>query len=266
MTYAIMVLAVLIFFILIGLHIPFAIGLATFIYIFLIHGPDMFIVMPQIMFSSVNVFAFLAVPAFILVGNLMSKSGITDILVNFVRKIIGFIPGGLAHMNILASIFFAGISGSALADAASLGPIEISMMTKGGYTKEFSGAVTAASAVIGPIIPPSIVMVIYALIAGNVSIGAMFVAGYIPGLLMGVMLMVLIAILSKIKRFPKDDRSSLKEILQVTKLAIIPLMLPVFIIGSIVFGITTATEAAIIGVVYALVIGLFVLKTLKLRD
>lgn len=266
MILALTILVLLFVFIFAGVYVPFAIGFCAFAYIFILHGPEMLIVMPQVMFSSVNVFSFLAVPGFILAGEIMSEAKITDILVNFVRKIVGRIPGGLAHVNILNSVFFAGLSGSALADAAGVGPIEVALMVKGGYRKNYSAALTAASAVIGPIIPPSVVMVIYALIAGNVSIGALFMAGYLPGLLIAAGLMLKVSYDAIKNKFPRDEKSSFKEIITALYQGIIPLLMPIILIGGILSGVFTATEASAVAVLYGLIIGIFVLRTIKIKD
>ncbi|MBA7559494.1 Sialic acid TRAP transporter large permease protein SiaM [subsurface metagenome] len=249
-----------------GFPIAFAIGITAMFYLFLTNNLANLIVIPQVMFTSLDVFPFLAIPGFILAGELMTETKITNILVEFSKKIVGFIPGGLAHVNILASIFFAGISGSSLADAAGLGALEIPMMVEGGYTKKFSAAVTAASSVIGPIIPPSISMVIYALIAGNVSIGAMFLAGYFPGIVLGIILIIYCYIYAKIKNIAISEKADIKRIIHYFKIALIPLGMPMIIMGGILGGIFTATEASVVAIFYALIVGFFILKTLKLSD
>lgn len=249
-----------------GFPIAFAIGIAAMIFLFSTGNITNLIVIPQVMFTSLDVFSFLAIPGFILAGELMTATKITTIIIEFSKRVVGSIPGGLAHVNVLASIFFAGISGSSLADVAALGPLEISLMVEGGYSKKFSAAVTAASSVIGPIIPPSINMVIYALIAGNVSIGAMFLAGYIPGILIGFVLMIYCYIYAKRKNMGISEKANIREIVKYFKIALIPLGMPIIIIGGILGGIFTATEASIVAVFYALFIGLFVLKTLKISD
>jgi len=257
---------VLLIFIFLGFPIAFAIGIAAMSYLLLTNNLANLIVIPQVMFTSLDVFPFLAIPGFILAGELMTETKITNILVEFSKKLVGFFPGGLAHVNILASIFFAGISGSSLADAAALGPLEIPMMIKGGYSKEFSAAVTAASSVIGPIIPPSISIVIYALIAGNVSIGAMFLAGYLPGILLGIALMIYCYIYARIKNVGISEKANAKKIIHYLKTALVPLGMPIIIMGGILGGIFTATEASVAAVFYALIVGFFILKTLKMSD
>lgn len=253
-------------FILLEFPIGFAIGLTALLFLFLTNSIEYLIVIPQVMFTSLDVFPFLAVPGFILAGELMTATKITNILVEFSKKIVGSIPGGLAHVNVLGSMFFAGISGSALADAAGLGSIEIPMMLQGGYTKEFSAAVTAASSIIGPIIPPSIVMVIYALVAGNVSIGTMFVAGYMPGIVMGILLMIICYIYAVRNGHRGEGKFNIKEVIKYLRYAAIPLGMPLIIMGGIMGGIFTATEASVVAVFYALIVGLFILKTIKIKD
>jgi len=253
-------------FILLGFPIAFAIGLTALLYVFLSGDISNLVVIPQVMFTSLDSFPFLAVPGFILAGELMAETKITDILVELSKRLVGHIPGGLAHVNILASVFFAGMSGSALADAAGLGALEIPMMIKGGYSKEFSAAVTASSSVIGPIIPPSIVMVIYALIAGNVSIGAMFVAGFLPGILISLSLMLVCYVYAKKRKIGGDEKFEMRKVISYLKTAIIPLGMPIIIMGGILGGIFTATEASVVAIFYALLVGFFIMKTLNIRD
>jgi len=260
-------LFILLFLVLVGFPIAFAIGL-TCVSFLALQGKLFFLQMfPQKMFTSLDVFPFLAVPFFILAGNLMNYTGITRDLVTFVDKIVGHIRGGLAHVSVIASMIFAGITGAAVAEASALGSVLIPMMEDAGYDKEFAASVVASASVIGPIIPPSIIMVIYALVAANVSIAAMFVAGFLPGVLMGLLLMALISYYATRRNYPKRaTRAALREMLAALRKAILPVMMPVIIMGGILSGLFTATEASAVSVVYALVVGMFVLRTLRLKD
>jgi tripartite ATP-independent transporter DctM subunit len=208
----------------------------------------------------------MAIPFFILAGNIMNNSGITMSLVRFSNVMVGHLRGGLAQVNIFVSILFAGLSGSAVADTSAIGSIMIPAMEKDGYSREFSAAVTAASSVIGPIIPPSIIMVIYAYVMG-VSVGGLFAAGIIPGLIVGLLLMTIAYIISTKRKYPKRGKmASPGEIIRAFKSASLPLLTPVIIIGGILGGIFTPTEAAGIAAGYALFLSLFVLRTLSIKD
>jgi len=194
----------------------------------------------------------------------MSHGEITDRLLKFSILLIGRIRGGLALANVLASMFFGGMTGSALADSSALGSVEIPMMVKAGYGKRFSAAITCASAIVGPIIPPSVIVIIYALAVGG-SIGALFLAGVIPGILVGLALMVGAYIISRKRKYPKrQEKVSLKELYHGFKKVFLALMLPVIIVGGIISGLFTATEASSIAVVYAFIVTVFIMKTVKL--
>jgi tripartite ATP-independent transporter DctM subunit len=199
-------------------------------------------------------------------GELMNATGITNRLLKLADVLVGHIVGGLAHANVIASMLFAGITGAAASDVACLGPIEIEMMTKRGYDREYSTAVTVSSALIGPIIPPSLPMVILGITA-NISIGALFVAGYIPSILIGLGLMFVAYLQARKRKYPRrEKRASIRELLAAVWEAMVPLMMPVIIMGGILGGIFTATEAAAVACVYGLVVGFFVLRTLKLKQ
>lgn len=263
-----MALLILLFFIvtmLIGLPVLFSMGI-TSIFAFIILGGNMQII-PLRMFSGIDNFVYLAIPLFILASELMTSGGITQRIVRFCDNLVGHITGGLGYVNILASIFFAGISGSATADAAGLGKIEIEMMEIAGYPKKFSAATTAASAIIGPIIPPSTIMIIYAVCAGNVSVSAMFLAGVIPGLLIGFVELVTVFIISKRNHYPKSDRAATMKEIGISFILTLPsLLLPLIIVVGIVSGVFTATESAAVAVLYALLVTKFILKTLTWKD
>lgn len=217
------------------------------------------------MFSAVDSFSLMAVPFFILAGELMNEADLTDRILNLAQALVGFFRGGLAIVNILASVLFAGLSGSATADTAALGSLEIPMMVKDGYSKEFSVAVTVASSTIGPIIPPSIMLVMYAVIA-NVNISKMLIAGFIPGIMMAIAMSVAVYFISLKRGYGTAGKFSLKNIIVAARKAIVPMVMPIIIMGGILSGIFTATEAGVVAVVYAFVIGVFVYKTIKVRD
>jgi len=199
-------------------------------------------------------------------GELMNRCEITGSLIKFSNSLVGHIRGGLAHANIVASIFFAGITGAAVADSAAIGSVLIPAMVEDGYDEDFSAAVTAASSIIGPIIPPSTIMVIYGSIMG-VSIAGLFAAGIVPGVLIGLLLMIMTYFISKKRNYPrKEARTTAKEFFQVFKESIAALVLPVIILGGILTGLFTPTEAAAVSVFYAFIIGFFVTKTLSVSE
>jgi len=220
----------------------------------------------QRMFAGIDNFCLLAIPFFIFMGNIMEKGGIAKRIVNFSNIIIGRIKGGLAGVNVLASMFFAGISGSAVADTSSIGAMLIPMMNEEGYDRNFSAAITATSSTIGLIIPPSNTMILYSFVAGGVSIAKLFAAGILPGILVGLGLILVGYIISVKNNYPSHPTPSLKEAIKIIKEAILSLLLVVIIIGSILLGIATATEVAVFGVVYAFIVSFFIYKDLKIKD
>lgn len=239
--------------IIIGVPISFAMGFMT-ISSFTIGGGSM-VIIPQKMFSGVYNFTYMCIPLFILASEIMSRCGLTMSIVKFCDTLVGHIRGGLAHVNVMASMLFAGISGSATADASGLGRIEMEMMTKAGYKPEYSAAVTAASAIIGPIIPPSSIMIIYAVCASNVSVSAMFLGGILPGIILGVSEMLLCYWFARKYDHPrKAKRASSKEVLVSLKHSLPAMGLPIIILGGIVSGVFTATESSAVAVFYALIV------------
>lgn len=243
--------------------VSFALMISSIITMLYLKVPLM--TMVQTLAKSVNSFSLLAIPFFILMGEIMGKGGISDRLFNFANVLVGRLPGGLAHVNILASMFFGGISGSAVADVASLGKIEIPMMESAGYSKQFSIAVTAASACQGLIIPPSHNMVVYAMAAGGVSVGRLFLAGYLPGILLGVMLMVLCAFFAIKRNYPRGKKVTLKEGLRITWEAFFAILSMVIVVGGVVCGWFTATEAAAIACVYCFIVATCIYRQLKIK-
>lgn len=241
---------------LIGVPLSFALGLAGVGYM-LGKEPLAFMAAARRMYTALDAFPYLAVPLFIWAAMIMEYAGLLPRLVRFLICLVGNVRGGLAHVNVLASMVFAGVSGTASSDVAGMGRLEIQMMKEGGYGLPFSAAVTAASAIAGPIIPPSVSMVIYALAAGGtVSIGGLFLSGVIPGILLGIGLMAISYVVCRRRGIGKVTRPvSLREI-GVTFVETFPvLLMPVIIIGGIVGGVFTVTEAAAVGVVYSIIVG-----------
>ncbi|MBQ6374672.1 MAG: TRAP transporter large permease [Clostridia bacterium] len=210
-----------------------------------------------------NTFTLLAVPGFILAGNLMNSGEVTDRIFDFCGKLVGHITGGLGHANILASVIFAGMSGAAIADAGGLGAIELKAMHDAGYDDDFSLAVTGASSLVGPIIPPSIPMVVYGT-AASVSIGRLFMAGAVPGLVMAVIMCIMVYIISKRRGYQKEAWCGWRELWRAFRRAFLSLLTVVIILGGILAGVFTPTEAAIVAVFYAVFLGFFY-KTLTLK-
>lgn len=262
MTIAILLVSL---FVLIIIGVPIGIALAGSSMIFILvtgNVPDLVVV--HRMVNGVDSFPLLAIPFFILAGNLMNSAGITNRIFAFATALVGWMRGGLGHVNIGASVLFAGMSGAAVADAGGLGTIEIKAMRDAGYDDDFAVAVTAASSTIGPIIPPSLPMVIYGVMA-SASVGQLFAAGFIPGLLMAVSLMLMVAWYARRRNYPRDTRFNFGLIGKTFAHAFLSLMTPVIIVGGILTGVFTPTEAAIAAVAYALVLGLFVYRTLDWR-
>ena len=217
------------------------------------------------MFSGINRFTILAIPLFLLAGRLMNAGGMTDKIFKFADVLIGHWKGGMGHVNVLASVIFAGMTGTAVSDAAGLGVIELKAMRDAGYDDDFSIAITGASSIIGPIIPPSLPLVIYAVLAGT-SVGKVLIAGIIPGLVMAVALMIMVTFYVRKKNYPTRKRASFSEIWHSFYDSILELITPIIIIGGMLSGIFTATEAAAIAVLYAFIIGAFVYKEFNFKN
>ncbi|TDE36728.1 TRAP transporter large permease [Antarcticimicrobium sediminis] len=248
-----------------GMPVGFAIGIAGLIGIAEM-GTRFLAMAPDRLFAGLDLFPFLAMPFFILAGEIMNRSGITQGLVKLADALVGWLRGGMAHSNMVASVMFAGITGSATADAAAFGNTLVPAMEKAGYTRAYACAVTAAGSIIGPTIPPSTLAIIYGSIMG-VSISGLFAAGILPGLLICVICMAVIAFTARRKNLPKSaSRPSLKRIAQALREGIFAAILPVFILGSILGGFATPTEAAAIAVAYALFVGGVIYRALSWRD
>jgi tripartite ATP-independent transporter DctM subunit len=246
----------------VGLPVAFAMGLSGMLGL-VWEGKLSLLSVPQRLFDGINSFPLMAVPFFILAADLMTASGITTALLRFSQSLVGHIRGGMGHVNVLTSVLFAGISGSALADAAGPGAIEMRMMQRVGYDKYYSAALSAATATIGPIIPPSIIMVIYALTDGRVTVAGLFLAGVLPGLLLGAALMIANHLISIRHGYGAGAaRQSWRERFSALLRAVPILMMPAIIIGGILSGLFTPTEASAVAVFYALFVGLFVTRKL----
>jgi tripartite ATP-independent transporter DctM subunit len=250
--------------VLIRVPVAFALGIATVPVVLMDMRLTPFIVLDR-MFQSYNSFILLAVPFFLLAANLMNSGKITDKLIDLSRALTGWMPGGLGHVNVAVSMLFAGISGSSTADAAGCGKILIPAMVKEGYDRRFAIAITACSSVMGVIIPPSILMVVWGGVM-QVSVGALFLAGAIPGLLIGFALMATVYGYAKVYDYPIALRPTLCDVWRAFKGAFLAMLTPVLVIGGIVGGIVTPTESAIIAAGYALILGMFVYRTVTWRD
>ena len=246
----------------VGVPIAFALGLVSFTGIaFLPDIPNMVVFTK--MFNGLNSFTLLAVPLFILAANLMNEGGITEKLIECICDLVGHRKGGLAYANILVSMVFAGISGSSQADTSGVGKIFIPAMEKQGYDKGTSVGVTAASSTLGSIIPPSITMVVYSGIA-SVSTGALFMSGILPGILLGVAMMLVVKMFANRKHFPQSERVPVKTALKHTLQSMPALLTPIILIGGIVSGLFTPTESAAFACIYALIVGIFFYKSIKI--
>lgn len=245
-----------------GAHVAFAMIAASLVTVMHLGIP--IVVVVQNMIDGIDGFAFLAIPFFVLAGHIMSAGGISERLVRLSNALVGWMRGGLAMVNIVASMFFGGISGSATADTASLGSILVPMMKKNGYDGEFSTTVTMASSVQGLLIPPSHNMVIYALAAGGVSIGRLFLGGLVPGIFLGIVLMIYSYVVSIKKNYPKGDAFRLMEVWLALRHSILGLGTVIIVVFGVVTGVFTATESAAIAVVYAFVVTFFIYREIPL--
>lgn len=250
-----------------GVPIAFSIGISALLTMLVSISPEpAFTTLAQRMATGVDSFALLAIPFFILAGQLMNKGGIATRLIDFAKVMVGSLPGGLAYVNILASMLFGAISGSSVAAASAIGGIMAPRMEKEGYSKPFGAAVNITAATTGMIIPPSNILIVYSLASGGVSIAALFVAGYIPGLVIGLSLMAVAGFISYKKKYPVGETVSLKEAALKFLDATPSLLLLFIVIGGIIAGIFTATEASAVAVFYTLVLSVFIYRQVKIKD
>ncbi|PLX38251.1 MAG: C4-dicarboxylate ABC transporter permease [Hyphomicrobiales bacterium] len=259
-----MVYAVLLVALAIGVPIAFAIIAALFAFMAANDAPYALRIVATEMFKGLNSFPLLAIPLFVLAGEVMNESGITGRIIAFANVLVGRMRAGLALVNIWASVIFAGLSGSAVADTSAIGRVFIPEMQKHGYDRAFAAAITAASSVIGPIIPPSIPVIIYALIVTGVSVPALFIAGVIPGLLLALFLSAYVMLVVRTDHGDQASELTSQPAAKALLDGILPLLMPVFVVGSILAGVVTPTEAASFAVAYALFLGLFVYRKIRL--
>ena len=251
-------------FLAIGVPIAFSLGLSTTLY-FIIFNKDLLQVVPQMLFAGMDSYTLIALPLFILMGQLMNESKITSRLIDYCLIFIGNIRGGLGIVNVISSMLFGGISGSSVSDTASIGSILIPEMKKRGYPEEYAAGLTVASSTMGMIIPPSIPMVLYAVTAQE-SVGRLFLGGVFPGIMVGVFQLLITIVISNKNSFPRENKIvSFDTILKMTAKNSYILFMPFFVVGSVILGIATPTESAALGVFYALIIGLFLIKSLNLK-
>jgi C4-dicarboxylate transporter, DctM subunit len=253
-------------FVLLVLNVPvgFCLGMAS-VFAILVSGAGTLNAAPHLLFAGLDSFALMAIPLFILAGEIMNSGGITQRLVDFSACLVGHFRGGLAFVTIVAGMIMAGVSGSAVADTAALGAILIPAMVLAGIDKGYAAAIVALAGTIGIIIPPSIPMVLYGVTA-NVSIGALFLGGVIPGVMVGLSLMILTYFHAKKHGYPKGQRASWSKTWKTFKYSFLAMVMPIIILGGILSGIATPTESAVVAVFYGLVVGLFIYRQLKIVD
>ncbi|MEI4488438.1 TRAP transporter large permease [Frigidibacter sp. MR17.14] len=262
-----LVIGIMILLLFMGSPVIFAIGAAGIAYFFI--APDMTSMLSMVVhkfFTGMDVFIWLSIPLFVIAGEIMAATNMTERLLGFSRLLVGRFRGGLAYVNVVGSMLFGGVSGSAMADIAALGPIEIDMMKKDGYREDFSAALTVASAIQGPIIPPSIPLIMFSSLT-NTSVAALFLAGAVPGVMIGLSLMAVVFVMARIHNFPANP---LKNVTMMTVVHIVmeafwSLLMPVIIVGGIILGIFTATEAASVAVAYAILVGIFAYRNLSAK-
>lgn len=261
---AVVILVLLLGLIFLGLPLIFSIGCSALITLMIFHPEVPLEIVPMYVVAGLDSFPLLAIPFFLMTGEIMNAGGLTPRIIRFANGLVGAIRGGLAHVNVVTSMIFAGMSGSALADVASVGVILIPAMKRVGYSPAFSAAITATSATIGPIIPPSIPMIVYAMLA-DASVGQLFLAGIFPGVILGLYLMAMSLIISIRRGYPKEKLMSLREFLKASIDASLALMAPIIIVGGVLTGVFTATEAGAVAAFYSFIIGAFVYRELKFK-
>ena len=259
------IFAVLILLILIGLPIAFAMGLTAVIFFVVLGETSVLCMLPARMYSSTTSFTLLAIPFFILTGNLMNSGGITQRLFQFAQNLVGHLKGGLGHVVVVSAMIFAGMTGAAVAEAAAIGTVGLEGMTKKGFDRKFCAAIIGSASTIGPVIPPSIPLVIYGSITGT-SVGRLFLGGFLPGFLMGITLMVIVYIVSIKRDYPREKKATFRELMRSAWGASTAVLTPVIIIGGMVSGIFTPTEASVIAAVYALLLTMLLYGEVKVKD
>ena len=252
-------------FMLIGVPVALALAVACTVYLVITGKADLLLAFPQHMVAGVDVFVLLTIPLFLLAGNLMNAGGITDRIVDASRAVVGHIRGGLSLVNVVASMFFGGVSGAATADSSALGTVLIPAMEKEGYEKPYAAALTAVSSVMGPIIPPSITMIVYGVLT-RTSIAKLFLAGIVPGLMLGLGLLLYAYFVARKRGYPVTERAQAGERVRAIGRAAPALFLPFIILGGILSGVFTPTESAAVAVIYALVISMAFYRTLKITE
>lgn len=254
------------FIILILINVPVAFALAIACLLALLSDPIVpMTIIPQRMFNGLDSFPLLAIPFFILAGGIMDRGGVSEKIINLANLLVGHIRGGLAMITVVASMIFSSMSGSTTAATAAIGKIVVPAMNKRGYSKNFSAGLVASSGALGSIIPPSITLIIFGVVAGQ-SIGQLLVAGIVPGILLGILLMIVCYIIALIFKYPSEEKSNLKNIGKSFLDSILALFMPIIMMGGILLGIFTATEAAVVAILYGLILGMFVYKKLKVKD
>ncbi|MCF7934271.1 MAG: TRAP transporter large permease [Spirochaetia bacterium] len=249
----------------IGVPIAYSLGFSGLIY-FWIHHPELIQILPQRLYSGMQSYTMIALPLFCLMGFMMNAGGITKRLIEFSLLFVGRFRGGLGLVNVFASMIFGGISGSSVSDTASVGAVLIPEMQEKGYSAEYASGITVASSTMGMIIPPSVPMVIYAL-AAEESVGKLFLGSAIPGLMIGIIMMVITLFISYRNKHPREEVVlSASEKAAVIRRSVLAVIMPVFVVGSVVFGIATATESAGIGVLYAFLVGFIIFRSIKLKE
>ena len=255
----------LVILLILGVPIAYSLGVSGFLY-FVIERPELISVLPQRFFAGMESYSMIALPLFCLMGSLMNSSGITARLIDFCMLIVGRLRGGLGMVNVFASMIFGGISGSSVSDTASVGAILIPEMNNKGYSLEYASGITVASSTMGMIIPPSVPMVIYAMVSEQ-SVGALFLGSAIPGIMIGLIMLAITFGISYSRKYPREEKvlTGREKIITVQR-SVLAIIMPLFVIGSVVLGIATATESAGIGVLYAFLIGSCIFRTLKIKD
>ncbi len=259
------IFAVLVSLMMLGVPIAVSMALTAALFFIFLGEPHLLLMIPERMYASTTSFTLLAIPFFILTGNLMNTGGMTHRIFLFCQRLVGHFRGGLGHVNVVESMIFAGMSGSAVADAGGVGMVAMEAMVKGGFDRPFSAAVTAASSTIGPIIPPSIPFVIFGSLTG-VSVGRLFLGGFIPGLIMGAGIMITVYFISRKRNYPRGERATFREILASAAGAWTAFMAPLIIIGGILSGLFTPTEASVVASLYAIFITMVVYRETTWRE